>query len=92
MLVTNGARFMQISRNSISLFYVCDWKTSGSVVTSQNYFFPFLRKREILNINIMYRCGRNSELIINNNNILLKVIDTNFSTSQFTAVFNFFKN
>ena len=35
-------------------------------------------------------CGRNSELIINKNNILLKVIDTNFSTSQFTVVLNFF--
>ena len=35
-------------------------------------------------------CGRNSELIINKNNILLKVIDTNFSTSQFTMVLNFF--
>jgi len=38
----------------------------------------------------VYRCGRNSELIINKNNILLKVIDTNFSTSQFTMVLNFF--
>ena len=37
-----------------------------------------------------YRCGRNSELIINKNNILLKVIDTNFSTSQLTMVLNFF--
>ena len=35
-------------------------------------------------------CSRNSELIINKNNILLKVIDTNFSTSQFTTVLNFF--
>ena len=35
-------------------------------------------------------CGRNSELIINKNNILLKVIDTNFSMSQFTMVLNFF--
>ena len=35
-------------------------------------------------------CGRNSELIINKNNILLKVIDTNFSISQFTMVLNFF--
>jgi hypothetical protein len=34
------------------------------------------------------RCRRNSELIINKN-ILLKVIDTNFSTSQFTMVLNF---
>ena len=33
---------------------------------------------------------RNSELIINKNNILLKVIDTTFSTSQFTMVLNFF--
>ena len=35
-------------------------------------------------------CGRNSEIIINKNNILLKVIDTNFRTSQFTMVLNFF--
>ena len=35
-------------------------------------------------------CGRNSELIINKNNILLKIIDTNFTTSQFTMVLNFF--
>ena len=35
-------------------------------------------------------CGRNSELNINKNNILLKVIDTNSSTSQFTMVLNFF--
>jgi hypothetical protein len=35
--------------------------------------------------------GRNSELIINKNNILLKVIDTNFSTSQFTVVLDFLK-
>jgi len=35
-------------------------------------------------------CGRNSELIINKNNILLKVIDTKFSMSQFTTVLNFF--
>jgi hypothetical protein len=35
-------------------------------------------------------CGRNSGLIINKNNILLKVIYTNFSTSQFTLVLNFF--
>ena len=35
-------------------------------------------------------CGRNSELIINKNNILLKVNDTNFSTSRFTMVLNFF--
>jgi hypothetical protein len=31
-------------------------------------------------------CGRNSELIINKNNILVKVNDTNFCTSQFTMV------
>jgi len=30
-------------------------------------------------------CGRNSELIINKDNILLKVIDTNSSTSWFTT-------
>jgi hypothetical protein len=36
-------------------------------------------------------CGRNSELIINKNNILLKVIGTNFSTSQLTMVLNFLK-
>jgi hypothetical protein len=36
-------------------------------------------------------CGRNSELIINKYNILLKVIDTNFSTSQFTMVLSFLK-
>jgi hypothetical protein len=36
-------------------------------------------------------CGRNSELIINNNKILLKLIGTNFSTSQFTTVLNFLK-
>jgi hypothetical protein len=36
-------------------------------------------------------CGRNIELIINKNNILLKVIDTNFGTSQFTMVLNFLK-
>jgi len=35
-------------------------------------------------------CGRNSELIINKNNILLKVIDTNFSKSQFTMALNCF--
>ena len=35
-------------------------------------------------------CGRNSELIINKNNILLKIIDTSFSTSQFTMALNFF--
>jgi len=35
-------------------------------------------------------CDRNSELIINKNNVLLQVIDTNFSTSQFTMVLNFF--
>jgi len=35
-------------------------------------------------------CGRNSELIINKNNILLKVTDTNFSTSRFTMVLNLF--
>jgi hypothetical protein len=35
-------------------------------------------------------CGINSELIINKNNILLKVIDVNFSRSQFTMVRNFF--
>jgi hypothetical protein len=37
------------------------------------------------------RCGRNSELIINRNNILLKAVDTNLSTSQFTTVLNFLK-
>ena len=35
-------------------------------------------------------CGRNSELIINENNNLLEVIDTDFSTSQITMVHNFF--
>jgi hypothetical protein len=35
-------------------------------------------------------CGRNSELVINKNNILLNVIDTSFITSQFTMVLNFF--
>jgi hypothetical protein len=35
-------------------------------------------------------CGRNSELIINKNNILVKVIGTSFITSQFTLVLNFF--
>jgi hypothetical protein len=35
-------------------------------------------------------CGRNSELIINKNNILLEVIDINFSTPQFTVVLNVF--
>jgi len=34
--------------------------------------------------------GRNSELIINKDNILLKESDTNFSTSQFTIELNFF--
>jgi len=38
----------------------------------------------------IYRYGRNSELIINTNKILLKVVVTNFSTSQFTMVVNFF--
>src|SRR5215510_3773604 len=32
------------------------------------------------------RCGRKSELIINKNNILRRVINTNFSMSQFTLV------
>ena len=44
------------------------------------------RRRWVDNIG----CSRNSELIINKNNSLLKVIDTNFSTSQFTMVLNFF--
>ena len=35
-------------------------------------------------------CDKNSELIINKYNILLIVIDTNFSASQFTMVLNFF--
>jgi hypothetical protein len=38
-----------------------------------------------------YRGCRNSKLIINKNIILLKVIGTNFSTSQFTMVLNFLK-
>jgi hypothetical protein len=33
-------------------------------------------------------CGRNSELIINKNNLLLKVIDISFITSQFTMMLN----
>ena len=41
-------------------------------------------------IYINKQCIRNSELITNKNNILLKVIDTNFSMSQFTMVLNFF--
>jgi hypothetical protein len=41
--------------------------------------------------NVQYtECGRNSELIINKNNILLKVIDTSFITSQFTMVLYIF--
>jgi hypothetical protein len=36
--------------------------------------------------NIYTECGRNSELIINKNNILLKAVDTNFNTSQFTVL------
>jgi len=49
-------------------------------------------RNQLLNTspNICMGCGRNSELIINKNNILLKVIDTNFGTSQFTMVLNFF--
>jgi hypothetical protein len=35
-------------------------------------------------------CGTNSELIINKNNTLLKVIDNSFITSKFTTVFTFF--
>ena len=35
-------------------------------------------------------CAINSELITNKNNILLEVIDTNFSTSQFTMVLHIF--
>jgi hypothetical protein len=35
------------------------------------------------------RSGRNSELIINTNNILLKVINDNFGMLQFTAVLAF---
>ena len=34
--------------------------------------------------------GRNSELIINTNNILLKAINENFSTIQFTIALNLF--
>ena len=34
----------------------------------------------------LYRIRRNIELIINKNNILLKVINENFSTLQFTGV------
>jgi hypothetical protein len=44
----------------------------------------------VLFIGVYTGCGRNSELIINKNNILLKVIDTNFSTAQFTMVLNIF--
>ena len=33
-------------------------------------------------------CGRNNEIITNKNNILLKVIVTNFSTSRFTMLLN----
>jgi hypothetical protein len=35
-------------------------------------------------------CGRNCELIINKNKILLRVICTNFNTSQFTMVLRCF--
>jgi len=34
--------------------------------------------------------GRNSELIISTHNILLKVININFSTLKFTTVLKFF--
>jgi hypothetical protein len=41
--------------------------------------------------NVNTGCGRNSELIINKNYILLKAIGANFSTSPFTTVLNFLK-
>jgi len=50
--------------------------------------FHFLCAEHVSDINT--ECGRNSELIINKNSILLSVIDTNFSKSQFTMVLNFF--
>ena len=45
-----------------------------------------MERINVLNIG----CDRNSELVTNKNNILLKVIDTNFSTSQFTMVLDSF--
>jgi hypothetical protein len=51
------------------------------------------RKRRLSalpNVGPYTECGRNSELIINKN-ILLKVISTNFSTSQFTMALSFLK-
>ena len=62
---------------------------------SHSYMFRHYRiilRQSVINILPSYTstgCGRNSELIINKNNILLKVTDTNFSTSQFTMVLNF---
>jgi hypothetical protein len=50
-----------------------------------------IRTTELVVIKITTGCGRNSELIINRNNILLKAVDTNFSTSQFTMVLNILK-
>jgi hypothetical protein len=42
-------------------------------------------------LNLYTERGRNSELVINKNKILPKVIGTNFRTSQFTVVLNFLK-
>ena len=69
-------------------------------VTSENKKWDFLGSRflemqkEASCIYIQHAvyntgCGRNSELIINKTNILLKLIDTNFSTSRFTIALNF---
>jgi hypothetical protein len=54
--------------------------------------FEFV-KTVLMNIPLPFNteCGRNSELIMYKNNILLNVIGTNFSTSQFTIVLNFLK-
>jgi len=75
-----------------------DWQTYQSCPKSHAAFtaVPFLlflipdQRLNTVKKMCYKRCGRNSELIINRNNILLKVIDTNFSTSQFTVVLNFF--
>ena len=62
------------------------WLVGTSVLEeliSPDYTIVHARRLETLN-DLFYAvstgCGRNSELIINKNNILLKVSDTNFST------------
>ena len=84
ILLTSPSNIEMQSDSNVVLEQLIKWFKSNLLFLNfdKTYFIQLANKST--------GCCRNSELIINKYNILLTVIDTNFSTSQFTMLLNFF--